>query len=84
MRLTSCSLETHFRSTFVRNYFQFSLGLVKWCCRAIEHLETVIIHNEVSFSDLQTLLQSCPNLKNLQIGYGNKNFFLDDGKFSFL
>lgn len=41
---------------------------MRWCCGISHNLETLILDHPVSYLNLATLLQSCPNLKNLQMG----------------
>eukprot|EP00210_Caulerpa_lentillifera_P007973 g7612.t1 len=53
--------------SFHYEYTVFSSGLLRWYCGVSTNVETLVLHHDLAYESLVTLLQSCPKLKNLQI-----------------
>eukprot|EP00210_Caulerpa_lentillifera_P007980 g7619.t1 len=58
---------------FESEYRVFSLGLMQWCLGISSCLETLILNHSVSHQSVRSIIQLCPKLKNLQIGFNLDN-----------
>lgn len=74
-------IETSSYESINRKHNRFSWLLTRWCYRITNNLETVISHHRAFYVDVVTLLQFCPNLKNLHLRGGIMCDEIEDGTF---
>jgi len=53
----------------VREHYQsFGWGLIQWCSKISQNLETLVLHElDRPYGEIMHLLRRCPNLKHLHL-----------------